>query len=232
MAAVHLKAQKTSHPKLCNLVELWLVVVVVLCWLFAVVVGLAPLHCTLDRPPPDRPKCRSFFPSPASCLFLSSFSRGSSRGILVFFLEVGLSGCRVNPRFAAPFVPPPLRGTYPSGAPPFVGHHDTHQNGQSDRPKMDWPKSDWPKLVLAKIGFGQQDGQKTVSPRAVSTEGGGASTDGAPKGGIPKFPAFFYFSRLNFTLCALSGRLLVEFWWCLMCWGLQKMHVWALWVIV
>ena len=38
-----------------------------------------------DRPPPDRPKFRFFFPSPASIFILSSSLGGSFRGILVVF---------------------------------------------------------------------------------------------------------------------------------------------------
>ena len=36
---------------------------------------------------PDRPKFRSFFPSPTTIFILSSLSWGSSRGILVVFLN-------------------------------------------------------------------------------------------------------------------------------------------------
>ena len=39
-----------------------------------------------DPPPPDRPKFRSFFLSPAENFILSSLSGRSSRGILVVFL--------------------------------------------------------------------------------------------------------------------------------------------------
>ena len=63
------------------------VAVCVLC----VCVVICPLRRTAL--PLERPKCLSFFPSPATIFILSSLSWVSSRGILVVFLKAGALKC-------------------------------------------------------------------------------------------------------------------------------------------
>ena len=99
----------------------------------------------------DRPKFRSFFPSPASKFVLFSSLCGSSRGILVVFFEgreaqmcaFGLSGCRVKPRrLSGPHSGVPTLRAPPLGAPPcgltLCGPKIQHPKIGRSR---NWPKS-------------------------------------------------------------------------------------------
>ena len=101
---------------LCWLCCVGCVVLVVLCWLCCVVVGVlcgwcwcgcwfctfrTPLRRTPLRrtplcrtPPPDRPKFRSFFPSPAPLSFSLSLSGCLLVEFWLFFSKAGVSGLR------------------------------------------------------------------------------------------------------------------------------------------
>ena len=90
-----------------------------------------------DSPPPDRPKCRSLFPFPATIFFLSSLSWGCSRGILVVFLKAGTLKCarleflvcRVKPR--AHFRAPALQNT--TRRPPREGRKKDNCGGRGKK---------------------------------------------------------------------------------------------------
>ena len=76
---------------------LLLFVVVVVVRVGGVVVGLDHPSAGFRRLPPDRPKCRSFFPLPALIFALHLSHCVSSRGISVVFLKAGTCSCARPP---------------------------------------------------------------------------------------------------------------------------------------
>ena len=74
--------------------------------------------------------------------------------------------------------------------------------------------------------------QKMWKPKGGGPKGGARRVmrpigEGARMVGGPQFRAFFFLLPPPCSLFCFSGRLLVEFWWCLKCWGPQMCTFWS-----